>query len=151
MVREGGTRYAVINIPATERLMKFFIDTADVKEIREAASMGLVDGVPTNPSLVARTGRKFKDVLLEICDLVEGPVSAAVVSTTHDEMMKEAREYAALRSNIVVKIPLLAEGLKAVRTCTNEGIKTNVTPRPERRTALHSSAAWTISRPTACS
>ena len=72
--------------------MKFFIDTADVKEIREAAAMGLVDGVTTNPSLVAKTGRKFKDVLLEICDIVKGPVSAEVVGTTYDEMMREARE-----------------------------------------------------------
>jgi transaldolase len=107
--------------------MKFFIDTADIREIKEAASMGLVDGVTTNPSLVARTGRKFRDVLLEICDIVKGPVSAEVVTLTHDEMMKEARELAALRSNIVVKIPLIPEGLKAVRTCANEGIKTNVT------------------------
>ena len=107
--------------------MKFFIDTADIKEIREAAAMGLVDGVTTNPSLVARTGRKFRDVLLEICDSVKGPVSAEVVATTYDEMMREAREYAALRSNIVVKIPMLSEGMKAVKTCTEEGIKTNVT------------------------
>ena len=107
--------------------MKFFVDTADIKEIREAAAMGLVDGVTTNPSLVARTGRKFKDVLLEICDAVPGPVSAEVVGTKYDDMMREAREYAALRKNIVVKIPMLAEGMKAVRTCTDEGIKTNVT------------------------
>jgi transaldolase len=107
--------------------MKFFIDTADMKEIKEAAAMGLVDGVTTNPSLVAKTGRKFRDVLLEICDVVKGPVSAEVVTLTHDEMMKEARELAALRPNIVVKIPLIPEGLKAVRTCTAEGIKTNVT------------------------
>jgi transaldolase len=107
--------------------MKFFIDTADIKEIREAAAMGLVDGVTTNPSLVAKTGRKFRDVLVEICDVVKGPVSAEVVSTTHDEMMKEAREYAGLRGNIVVKLPLIPEGLKATRTCTEEGIKTNVT------------------------
>jgi transaldolase len=107
--------------------MKFFIDTADVKEIREAAAMGLVDGVTTNPSLVARTGRKFRDVLLEICDIVKGPVSAEVVGITYDVMMKEARELAGLRPNIVVKIPLIPEGLKAVRTCTDEGIKTNVT------------------------
>jgi transaldolase len=107
--------------------MKFFIDTADVKEIREAAMMGLVDGVTTNPSLVAKTGRKFRDVLLEICDVVRGPVSAEVVGTTHDAMMKEARELAALRPNIVVKIPLIPEGLKAVRTCSDEGIKVNVT------------------------
>lgn len=107
--------------------MKFFIDTAEVKEIKEAAAMGLVDGVTTNPSLVAKSGRKFKDVLLEICDIVKGPVSAEVVSTNHDDMMKEAREYAALRPNIVVKVPLIPEGLKAIRTCTNEGIKTNCT------------------------
>lgn len=107
--------------------MKFFIDTADVKEIKEAAAMGLVDGVTTNPSLVAKTGRKFSEVLLEICDLVKGPVSAEVVSTDFAGMMKEAREFAALRSNIVVKIPLIPEGLKAVRACTDAGIKTNVT------------------------
>jgi transaldolase len=107
--------------------MKFFIDTADIKEIKEAASMGLVDGVTTNPSLVARTGKKFREVLLEICDLVKGPVSAEVISTNATDMMKEAREYAALRSNIVVKIPLIVEGLKAVRMCSEEGIKTNVT------------------------
>ena len=108
--------------------MRFFIDTADVREVKEAASMGLVDGVTTNPSLVAKTGRKFRDVLLEICDAVpDGPVSAEVVTLTHDEMMKEARELSALRSNIVVKIPLIPEGLKAVKTCSDEGIKTNVT------------------------
>jgi len=107
--------------------MKFFIDTADVKEIREAAAMGLVDGVTTNPSLVAKTGRKFRDVLFEICDIVKGPVSAEVVGTTYDVIMKEARELAGLRPNIVVKVPLIPEGLKAVRTCTDEGIKTNVT------------------------
>jgi transaldolase len=107
--------------------MKFFIDTADIKEIKEAASMGLVDGVTTNPSLVAKTGRKFREVLLEICDVVKGPVSAEVVSTTCDEMMKEARELAALRDNIVVKVPLIPEGLKATKICTEEGIETNVT------------------------
>jgi transaldolase len=107
--------------------MKFFIDTADVREIKEAAAMGLVDGVTTNPSLVAKTGRKFGDVLLEICDLVTGPVSAEVVGTTFDEMMREAKHLAGLRPNIVVKIPLIPEGLKAVRACTDAGIKTNVT------------------------
>jgi transaldolase len=107
--------------------MKFFIDTADIKEIREAAAMGLVDGVTTNPSLVAKTGRKFRDVLLEICDIVKGPVSAEVVGVKYDDMMREARELAALRPNIVVKIPLIPEGLKAVRTCADEGIRTNVT------------------------
>ena len=107
--------------------MKFFIDTADVKEIREAAAMGLVDGVTTNPSLVAKTGRKFREVLLEICDIVKGPVSAEVVGVTYDAIMKEARDFASLRPNIVVKVPLIPEGLKAVRTCADEGIKTNVT------------------------
>ncbi|HEX4351558.1 MAG TPA: fructose-6-phosphate aldolase [Kofleriaceae bacterium] len=107
--------------------MKFFIDTADVKDIREASAMGLVDGVTTNPSLVAKSGRKFRDVLLEICDIVKGPVSAEVTSTKHDDIMREARELAKLRDNIVVKIPLIPEGLKAVRTCANEGIKVNVT------------------------
>jgi transaldolase len=107
--------------------MKFFIDTADINEIREAQAMGLIDGVTTNPSLVAKTGRKFRDVLEDICDVVKGPVSAEVVSLEHDAIMKEARELAKLKPNIVVKIPLIPEGLKAVRTCTAEGIKTNVT------------------------
>jgi transaldolase len=107
--------------------MKFFIDSADISEIKEAASMGIIDGVTTNPSLVAKMGRKFRDVLLEICDVVRGPVSAEVVSTKVDGMMQEARELSALRPNIVVKIPLLPEGLKAVRICSEEGIHTNVT------------------------
>lgn len=100
--------------------MKFFIDTADINEIREAAAMGLVDGVTTNPSLVAKSKRKFKDVLLEICDIVKGPVSAEVTAVKHDEIMTEARELAKLKPNIVVKIPLIPEGLKAVRTCATE-------------------------------
>lgn len=107
--------------------MKFFIDSADIGEIKEAASMGIIDGVTTNPSLVSKTGRKFRDVLLEICDVVRGPVSAEVVSTDYQGMMTEARELAALRDNIVVKIPLIPEGLKAVKTCTDEDIATNVT------------------------
>lgn len=107
--------------------MKFFIDTADVEEIREGAAMGIIDGVTTNPSLVAKTGRKFNDVLLEICDIVKGPVSAEVVATDCNGMMKEAREYAKLRGNIVVKLPLIPEGLKATKICAEEGIKTNVT------------------------
>jgi transaldolase len=107
--------------------MKFFIDTADVKEIKEASAMGLVDGVTTNPSLVAKSGRKFRDVLLEICDIVKGPVSAEVTGVKYDDIMREAHELAKLRDNIVVKIPLIPEGLKAVRSCTDEGIKVNVT------------------------
>jgi transaldolase len=107
--------------------MKFFIDSADIAEIKEAASMGIIDGVTTNPSLVARTGRRFRDVLGEICDVVRGPVSAEVVSVSVDGMMKEARDLAGLRPNIVVKIPLLPDGLKAVKLCAEEGIRTNVT------------------------
>src|SRR4051812_38385453 len=107
--------------------MKFFIDTADIKEIREAAAMGLADGVTTNPSLVAKTGRKFRDVLLEICEIVKGPVSAEVVGATYSEMMKEAREYASIHPNIVVKLPMTSDGMKGVRTCVDEGITTNVT------------------------
>ena len=107
--------------------MKFFIDTADIKEIKECAAQGIIDGVTTNPSLVMKTGKRFRDVLLEICDVVSGPVSAEVTATEFDGMMKEARDYAKLKDNIVVKIPLLAEGLKAVKACSQEGIKTNVT------------------------
>lgn len=107
--------------------MKFFIDTGDISEIKEAAAMGIIDGVTTNPSLVAKTGRKFRDVLVEICDVVKGPVSAEVVSTTVDAMMTEARELASLRPNVVVKIPLIPEGLKALKLCSEEGIQTNCT------------------------
>jgi transaldolase len=107
--------------------MKFFIDTGDVGEIREAVAMGLVDGVTTNPSLVAKTGRKYRDVVVEICELVNGPISAEVLSTTYDEMMAEAREWHKVHKNVVVKLPLIPDGLKAVRTCTQEGIETNVT------------------------
>jgi transaldolase len=107
--------------------MKFFIDTGDVGEIREAAAMGLVDGVTTNPSLIAKSGRKYKDVVVEICELINGPISAEVLSTTYDEMMAEAREWHKLHKNIVVKLPLIPDGLKGVRTCAAEGIRTNVT------------------------
>jgi transaldolase len=107
--------------------MKLFIDSADISEIREAAAMGIIDGVTTNPSLVAKTGRKFLDVLNDICEVVKGPVSAEVVGLDYDTMMREARDLAKLKPNIVVKIPLTAEGLKAVKTCTAEGISTNVT------------------------
>ena len=107
--------------------MKFFIDTADVGDIKEATAMGIIDGVTTNPSLVAKTGKGFRELLLEICDLVDGPVSAEVVAENAEGMMKEARELAGLRDNIVVKIPLTAEGLKATRQCKEEGIETNVT------------------------
>lgn len=107
--------------------MKFFIDTGDVGEVREACAMGLVDGITTNPSLIAKSGRKYRDVVMEMCELVNGPISAEVLSTTYDEMMSEAREWHKVHKNIVVKLPLIPEGLKAVRTCKNEGIDTNVT------------------------
>jgi transaldolase len=107
--------------------MKFFIDTADVAEIREAASYGLLDGVTTNPSLIAKTGRKFREVIEEICEIVDGPVSAEVVSTDFDGMVKEARQLSDIHPNVVVKIPLILEGLKAVRWCSDHGIQTNVT------------------------
>jgi len=107
--------------------MEIFIDSGDTNEIKEAQSMGLVDGVTTNPTLAAKSGKKFKDLILEICDIVDGPVSAEVASTHADDMMKEGREISAWHSNVVVKIPLIAEGLKAVRVLNKEGIKTNVT------------------------
>lgn len=107
--------------------MKFFIDTGDVREIREAQAQGLIDGVTTNPSLVAKTGRKYKDVVQDICEIVDGPISAEVLSVDFDGMMREAHEWAKLHRNIVVKIPLIADGLKAVRALTSEQIKTNVT------------------------
>lgn len=107
--------------------MKFFIDTGDVGEIREAHAMGLVDGVTTNPSLIAKSGRKYRDVVVEICEIVNGPISAEVLTTSYDEMMAEARDWHKLHKNIVVKLPLIPEGLKAVKSCTQEGINTNVT------------------------
>lgn len=107
--------------------MKIFIDTANIKEIREAASMGLLDGVTTNPSLVAKEGREFKELLKEICSVVDGDISAEVVSTDYDGMMKEGRDLAKIDKKIVVKVPLIKEGLKAVRSLKAEGIRTNVT------------------------
>jgi transaldolase len=107
--------------------VKLFIDTADVSEIRQAKDLGVLDGVTTNPSLVAKTGRGMKAVLAEICELVDGPVSAEVLSTRCEEMVEEGRSLAAIAPNIVVKIPLIREGIKAVKTLTEESIKTNVT------------------------
>lgn len=107
--------------------VKLFIDTADVGEIREAAAMGLLDGVTTNPTLVAATGRDMRSVLVEICGLVPGPVSGEVLATTYKEMLDEAHELASIAPNIVVKIPLIADGLRVVKQLTSEGIKTNVT------------------------
>jgi transaldolase len=107
--------------------MKIFIDTASVKEIKEAASLGLIDGVTTNPTLMAKEGRNPEQVLKEICALVSGPVSAEVISLESAGMINEARELVKLAKNIVVKVPLTKEGLKAVKILTAEGIKTNVT------------------------
>jgi len=107
--------------------MKFFIDTADVGEIREAQSFGILDGVTTNPSLVAKTGRDYKSVIKEICEICRGPISAEVLSTDYEGMMAEARQWVTVAPNVVVKIPLTEDGIKAVVTCTAEGIKTNVT------------------------
>lgn len=107
--------------------MKFFIDTANIDEIKKGLEMGMVDGVTTNPSLVAREDKPFTEILREICGVVDGPVSAEVVSLDADGMCKEAKILAAMSDNIVVKIPMIVEGLKAVKRLTSEGIKTNVT------------------------
>ncbi len=107
--------------------MKFFLDTANVDEIRQAASLGLIDGVTTNPSLVAKEGRPFEELIHEICELVQGPVSAEVVSTETDGMLEEARRLAAIHEHVVVKCPLTRAGLKATRTLADEGIRVNVT------------------------
>jgi transaldolase len=107
--------------------MKFFIDTANVDEIREANSMGMADGVTTNPSLIAKEGRDFEEVIKEICEIVDGPISAEVIGMKKEEMVEEARHLAGIHKNIVVKIPMTVDGLKATRQLTEEGIKTNVT------------------------
>jgi transaldolase len=107
--------------------MKFFLDTADINEIREATEWGILDGVTTNPSLVAKTGRTFNEVLRDIVGIVNGPVSAEVTATDMQGMLDQAHEYADIAPNIVVKIPLIVEGLKAVKKLSDEGIKTNVT------------------------
>ena len=111
--------------------MKFFIDTANLDEIREAKELGMIDGVTTNPSLVAKEGCKnredFKKLVYEICEVVQGPVSAEVVSTDVDGMVKEARELAEIHQHVVVKIPMITDGLKATRQLAEAGIKINVT------------------------
>lgn len=107
--------------------MKFFVDTADVEEIKEANALGVMDGVTTNPSLVAKTGRKFRDVLDDIVKLVDGPISAEVTAVDCAGILAEGRELAKIHKNIVVKVPLIEEGIKATKIFTAEGIKTNVT------------------------
>ena len=107
--------------------MEFFIDTADVAEIREAQSMGVLDGVTTNPSLVSKTGRPFREVLEEICTIVDGPISAEVVATDADGMIREGGRLAEIHPNITVKLPLTVDGIKACKALSGRGIKTNVT------------------------
>lgn len=107
--------------------MKFFLDTANIDEIRNAAEYGLIDGVTTNPSLVSKEGRPFKDMLLEIAQIVDGPISAEVVSTDADGILKEAYGLAKLHSNIVVKVPMIKEGMKALKQLSKDGIRTNIT------------------------
>jgi transaldolase len=107
--------------------MKFFIDTADINEIREARRMGILDGVTTNPSLIAKTGKAFRAVVEEICEEVDGPISVEVVSTDHAGMIREGKDIARIHENIVVKVPMLVEGLKALVELTEAGIRTNCT------------------------
>jgi len=107
--------------------MKFFIDTANIDEIKEAAALGVLDGVTTNPSLVSKEGKEFRKLLDEILKIVDGPVSAEVISVDYQGILKEGRDLASIHKNIVVKIPLIQEGLKAVKTLTEDGIKVNVT------------------------
>jgi len=107
--------------------MKFFIDSGDIEEIKKAAAMGLLDGVTTNPSLLAKSGKPTKKALAEICEIVDGPISGEVLSTDYEGMMREGREIAKIHKNLVVKVPLIPDGLRAVKTLKDEGIRTNVT------------------------
>jgi transaldolase len=127
--------------------MKFFLDTANVKEIQEAASVGLLDGVTTNPSLVVKEGRSFKEMLQEICKIVDGPISAEVVSVEADAMVKEGKELAKIHKNIVVKFPLIPEGLKATKRMAAEGIRVNVTLcfSPTQALLAAKAGAWCVS------
>ncbi|MEC4687330.1 MAG: fructose-6-phosphate aldolase [Nitrospirota bacterium] len=127
--------------------MKIFLDTANVKEIQEAADLGLLDGVTTNPSLVSKEGRSFREVLLEICHMVDGPISAEVVSVEAEAMVKEGRELAKIHKNIVVKCPLIPEGLKATKQLAAEGIRVNVTLcfSPMQALLAAKAGAWCVS------
>ncbi|HSO00590.1 MAG TPA: fructose-6-phosphate aldolase [Candidatus Nanopelagicales bacterium] len=107
--------------------MKIFIDSGDIGEIKEAQSMGVIDGVTTNPSLLAKAGKPTRQVIAEICEVVDGPISAEVVAVDAEEILREGRELARIHKNVVVKVPLIEDGLKAVRVFTKEGIRTNVT------------------------
>ena len=127
--------------------MKFFLDTANVKEIQEAASLGVLDGVTTNPSLVVKEGRSFKEMLQEICKIVDGPISAEVVSVEADTMVKEGKELAKIHKNIVVKCPLIPEGIKATKKLSSEGIRVNVTLcfSPTQALLAAKAGAWCVS------
>jgi len=107
--------------------VKFFVDTADVQEIRDLAATGLVDGVTTNPTLIAKSGRRILDVIAEICDIVPGPISAEVAATDYETMLAEGRKLAALRPNVAVKVPLTMAGLRTCKTLADDGVKVNVT------------------------
>ena len=107
--------------------MKFFADTAEVKDIQELADLGLLDGVTTNPSLIAKSGRQFKDVVAEICGIVEGPVSAEVVSLDYEGMMREAADLRKIAKNVTIKVPLTLDGLKACKALSSDGCMVNVT------------------------
>lgn len=127
--------------------MKFFLDTANVKEIYEAANLGILDGITTNPSLVVKEGRSFKEMLQEICKIVDGPISAEVVSVEADAMVKEGRELAKIHKNIVVKCPLIPEGIKATKKLSSEGIRVNVTLcfSPTQAILAAKAGAWCVS------
>ncbi len=127
--------------------MKIYLDTASVKEIQEAASLGVLDGVTTNPSLVAKEGRSFREVLLEVCNIVDGPISAEVVAVEADAMVKEGRELAKIHKNIVVKCPLIPEGIKATKKLAAEGIRVNVTLcfSPTQALLAAKVGAWCVS------
>ncbi len=127
--------------------MKLYLDTANVKEIGEAASLGVLDGVTTNPSLVAKEGRVFREALVEICNLVDGPISAEVVSLEADAMVKEGKELAKIHKNIVVKVPLIPEGLKATKRMATEGINVNMTLcfSPTQALLAAKAGAWCVS------
>ena len=127
--------------------MNIYLDTANVKDIKEAVSQGTVDGITTNPSLAAKEGRDFKELVLEICNLVDGPISAEVISVEADAIVKEGRELAKLHKNIVVKCPLIPEGLKATKRLTAEGIRVNVTLcfSPTQALLAAKAGAWCVS------
>lgn len=134
MCKTGNWDFAVISEKLAQRSlnlkggrMKFFIDTANLQEIRKASELGLLDGVTTNPTLVAREGGDFEELIKEICKIVDGPVSAEVISVEAEGMVKEARQLAKLADNIVVKIPMIYEGIKATKILSREDISTNVT------------------------